>query len=124
MEHCDAGAEAPGTPALRRGPFNTWTEATGTGAVLAIDPQTGDHKWKFPMTDVTDSGVLTTGSDLFSRAAGKDISRRSMRARERCSGRTNLGGQIVSGPMSYQVGGKQYVSVIAGLSLVTFALRD
>ena len=38
--------------------------------------------------------------------------------------RTNLGGQIVSGPMSYQVNGKQHVSVIAGLSLVTFALRD
>jgi len=36
----------------------------------------------------------------------------------------NLGGQIVSGPMSYQVDGKQYVSVVAGLSLVTFALRD
>jgi hypothetical protein len=31
---------------------------------------------------------------------------------------------IVRRPMSYQVGGKQSVSVIAGLSLVTFALRD
>jgi hypothetical protein len=38
--------------------------------------------------------------------------------------KANLGGQIVSGPMSYQVEGKQYVSIVAGLSLVTFALRD
>jgi alcohol dehydrogenase (cytochrome c) len=115
---------ASGTPALRRGPFNTWTEATGTGAVLAIDPQTGDPKWKFPMTDVTDSGVLTTGSDLLF-TGGREGYFQALDAR---SGallwKANLGGQIVSGPISYQVGGRQYVSVVAGLSLVTFALRD
>ena len=115
---------APGTPALRRGPFNAWTEATGTGAVLAIDPQTGEHKWKFPMTDVTDSGVLTTGSDLVF-TGGREGYFQALDARTgTLLWRTNLGGQIVSGPMSYQVNGKQYVSVIAGLSLVTFALRD
>lgn len=115
---------APGTPALRRGPFNTWTEATGTGAVLAIDPQTGDPKWKFAMTDVTDSGILTTGSDVLF-TGGREGYFQALDAR---SGallwRTNLGGQIVSGPMSYQIAGRQYVSVISGLSLVTFALRD
>jgi alcohol dehydrogenase (cytochrome c) len=115
---------APGTPALRRGPFNSWTEATGTGAVLAIDPQTGEHKWKFPMTDVTDSGVLTTGSDLVF-TGGREGYFQALDARTgTLLWRTNLGGQIVSGPMSYQVNGKQYVSVVAGLSLVTFALRD
>ena len=36
----------------------------------------------------------------------------------------NLGAQIVSGPMSYEVDGKQYVSVIAGVSLATFGLRE
>jgi alcohol dehydrogenase (cytochrome c) len=115
---------APGTPALRRGPFNTWTEATGTGAVLAIDPHTGDPKWKFPMTDVTDSGILTTGSDLLF-TGGREGYFQALDARTGALlWKANLGGQIVSGPMSYQVGGKQYVSVIAGLSLVTFALRD
>ena len=38
--------------------------------------------------------------------------------------KANLGAQIVSAPITYQVDGKQYVSVISGLSLVTFALRD
>ena len=38
--------------------------------------------------------------------------------------RDGLGGQIVSGPITYQVGGKQYVAVIAGNNLVAFALRD
>ncbi len=54
----------PGAPGLGRSPINTWTEAAGHGAVIALDPATGREKWKFKMTDVTDSGILTTGSDL------------------------------------------------------------
>ena len=54
----------PGAPGLGRSPINTWTEAAGHGAVIAIDPATGRERWKFKMTDVTDSGILTTGSDL------------------------------------------------------------
>jgi len=34
-----------------------------------------------------------------------------------------LGGQINSGPMTYAVNGKQYVTVAAGSSLFAFALR-
>jgi glucose dehydrogenase len=35
-----------------------------------------------------------------------------------------LGGQVNSGPMSYEVNGKQYISVAAGTSLFSFALRQ
>jgi hypothetical protein len=38
--------------------------------------------------------------------------------------KTNLGGQIVNGPISYQVDGKQYVATISGNNLVAFALKD
>jgi hypothetical protein len=35
--------------------------------VRAIDPMTGARKWEFKMNDVTDAGIMTTGSDfLFS----------------------------------------------------------
>ena len=34
------------------------------------------------------------------------------------------GGQVVMAPITYQVAGKQYVSVISGHTLVTFALRN
>ena len=40
------------------------TEAEGYGAVRALDPKTGDKKWEFKMVDYTESGVLTTASDL------------------------------------------------------------
>jgi outer membrane protein assembly factor BamB len=38
--------------------------------------------------------------------------------------KTNLGAQIVGGPITYEVDGKQYVATISGLSLVTFGLRE
>ena len=31
---------------------------------------------------------------------------------------------MINGPMTYEVGGQQYVAVITGSSLSTFALRD
>ena len=31
---------------------------------MAIDPQTGQQKWTFDQFDVTDSGILTTATDL------------------------------------------------------------
>jgi len=36
----------------------------------------------------------------------------------------NLGGQIVMAPVTYMVEGVQYVSVISGNSLSTFALEE
>jgi hypothetical protein len=36
----------------------------------------------------------------------------------------NLGGEIIAGPISYQVEGKQYVSVASGNSYFVFAVRD
>jgi alcohol dehydrogenase (cytochrome c) len=111
-------------PSLRRGPINNWTDAVGSGAVLALDPQTGEQKWRFAMTDVSDSGLLTTASDLLF-TGGREGYFQVLDARTGALlWKTNLGGQIVSAPMTYQVDGKQYVAAVAGLNLVSFALRD
>jgi alcohol dehydrogenase (cytochrome c) len=111
-------------PSLKRGPINSWTDAAGHGAVIAIDPQTGTKKWKYLMTDVTDSGILTTATDLLF-TGGREGYFHALDARTGALlWKTSLGGQIASGPMSYEVEGKQYVSVAAGHSLFTFALRD
>ena len=116
--------DAPTVPGLTRGPVNTWTAAAGSGAVVALDALTGEQRWKFEMTDVTSSGILTTASDLLFTGARSGY----FQALDARSGdllwRVSLGGQIVNGPMTYAVDGKQYVAVIAGSSLSTFALRD
>jgi alcohol dehydrogenase (cytochrome c) len=115
---------APTLPGLRRGPINNWTEAVGHGAVKAIDPFTGAEKWKFDMTDVSDSGILTTASDLLF-TGGREGYFQVLDARTGALlWKTNLGGQIVNGPITYAVDGRQYVATIAGHSLVAFALRD
>jgi len=92
---------APATPGIRRGPINNWTEAAATGAVLALDAATGDLKWKFPMTDVTDSGILTTASDVLF-TGGREGYFQALDARTgSLLWKASLGAQIVSGPITY-----------------------
>ena len=62
-------AGANNLPGIRRGPINNWTEAFGNGAIIALDPRTGEQRWRFPTTDVSSSGVLTTATDLLFTAS-------------------------------------------------------
>ena len=114
----------PNVPSLRGSRINDWTEAAGTGAVIAIDPASGEHRWKFEMTDVTTSGILTTATDVLFTGGREGY----FHALDAVTGdllwRTNLGGDIANGPISYAVGGTQYVAVAAGNGLFVFALRD
>jgi len=115
---------APAVPSLRRGPINNWTDAVANGAVLALDASTGEQKWRFPMTDVTDSGILTTASDVLF-TGGREGYFQAVDARTgTLLWKANLGAQIVSGPITYSVNGKQYVATISGLSLCVFTLRE
>ncbi len=118
----------PGAPAIvrpgQRGPINDWTESAGNGAVLAIDPATGLTKWRFATTDVSDSGVLTTASNLLF-TGGREGYLQALDARDgSLLWKVNLGAQMLNGPITYAVDGKQYVAVISGLSLCIFGLRD
>src|SRR5688572_31399478 len=49
---------------LRRPPRSTLFPYTTLFRSIAIDPATGERKWTFRMYDLTDSGILTTASDL------------------------------------------------------------
>ena len=115
---------APGVPNLRRGPINDWTEAAGHGAVLAIDPTTGEQRWKYRMTDVTDSGILTTASDLLITGGREGYLQILSAGTGGLLWKTNLGSQMLNGPITYEVRGKQYIAALAGLSLFCFALPD
>jgi alcohol dehydrogenase (cytochrome c) len=98
-------------------------ENEGYGAVRAIDPKTGERKWEFRMSDITDAGILTTATDLLF-SGGREGYFYALDAR---SGtllwKASLGGQIECAPISFSAGGRQYVAVSAGNSLFTFALR-
>jgi alcohol dehydrogenase (cytochrome c) len=111
-------------PGIRRGPINNWTEELGSGAVIAIDPATGDQRWRFSTTDVSSSGILTTAADLlFTGSREGYFYALDARSGDRLW-RASLGGQGANGPMSYAVDGAQYIAVGAGNGLFVFGLRD
>jgi alcohol dehydrogenase (cytochrome c) len=103
---------------------NTKKEDEGFGAVRAFDPHTLDKKWEFKMNDITWAGVLTTASDLVF-SGGKEGYFFALDARSgELLWKIALGGQVNSGPMTYSVNGRQYITVTAGNSLFAFALRQ
>ena len=120
-------AGVPGAPGVRVGratPINTWTDSAGNGAVIAIDPHTGERRWTLRQFDVTDSGILTTASDLLF-TGGREGYFYALDARSGAElWKASLGGQIANGPITFAVDGRQYVAVISGHSLITFGLRD
>jgi alcohol dehydrogenase (cytochrome c) len=99
-------------------------ESESHGSIRAYDPRTLDKKWEFKMSDITWAGVLTTATDLLF-SGGKEGYFLALDARTgELLWRAALGGQINAGPMSYAVGGRQYVAIAAGNALFSFALRQ
>ncbi|HWC63581.1 MAG TPA: PQQ-dependent dehydrogenase, methanol/ethanol family [Rhizomicrobium sp.] len=120
-------APAPGAPTVgigRRGPIDYWTSEVGSGATVALDPKTGQRAWTFPQYDMTDAGMLVTASDILF-TGGREGYFYAFDARNgKVLWKTNLGGSIVNTPVTYQVDGKQYVTVISGNILATFGLPE
>jgi alcohol dehydrogenase (cytochrome c) len=111
-------------PALSVRPVNQRIPEDGFGAIQAIDPQSGEIVWRHEMSDVTDSGVLSTTTDLVF-AGGREGFFYGLDAKTgKELWRQNLGGQVASGPISYQLDGKQYIAVAAGAGLFVFGLED
>ena len=103
---------------------NTKKEEEGYGVVRALDPHTGEKKWEFKMNEITWAGVLTTASNvLFSGGSEGYFFALDARSGE-LLWKVTVGGQVNSGPMTYSVNGKQYVTVAAGSALFAFALRQ
>ena len=127
------GAAAPARPkhgggGLRTGGYGNSavfkTDDEGYGAIIAIEPQTGEKKWEFKMKDYTESGVLTTASDvLFSGGREGNFFALDARTGE-ALWKVGLGGTVASGPMTYSIDGHQFVAVCAANSLYVFGLEE
>ncbi len=103
---------------------NFKTEEEGYGTVRAINPSTGEKQWDFKMVDFTESGILTTASDLLF-AGGREGNFFALDARNgSLLWNTNLGGTVASGPMTYSVNGHQYVAVCGGSALYVFGMPE
>lgn len=102
---------------------NTRKPEDGHGAVIAVDAKTGERRWQFDFVDVTDSGILTTATDLLFTGNREEYFFALDARTGKALWRTSLGGVVASGPMTYAINGKQYVAVAAGNALFVFGLR-
>jgi alcohol dehydrogenase (cytochrome c) len=111
-------------PNITRGPLNTWTDLVGHGEVQAIDPATGDKKWVFKMDDVSDSGILTTASNVLFTGNREGYFHVLDATTGKLLWRATTGGQMAASPITYEVDGKQYVAMGSGHALFVFGLRN
>jgi alcohol dehydrogenase (cytochrome c) len=93
-----------------------------TGALIALDPITGQKSWSFPYVNNPNGGVLSTAGGLvfagdssgnfiaFEARSGKDL------------WHMQLGAAIYSAAVSYEVLGTQYVVIPSGSTLFAFAV--
>jgi outer membrane protein assembly factor BamB len=74
------------------------------------------------MVDYTESGVLTTASDLLF-SGGREGHFFALDARSgELLWKVNLGGNVANGPITFAVGGRQYVAVSGEGALYVFSL--
>ena len=94
-----------------------------TGAVVALDPATGNTKWRFEMVNEPSAGMLATAGGLvftgdhFGYVIALDARTGKL------VWRFQAGGTVVAPPITYAVDGKQYVAVAAGNTVMAFAIR-
>ena len=94
-----------------------------TGAVVAIDPATGNTKWRYEMLHSPSAGMLATAGGLV--FTGDHFG--YLIALDARTGKVlwkfQTGGSISAPPISYALDGKQYIAVAAGGTMMTFAVR-
>lgn len=95
-----------------------------TGAVRAIDPQTGEIRWEHPLVSRPYAGLMSTGGNLVFGGTEEG----HVIALDATSGKHlwhfSAGGPVRAAPISYLSGGKQIVAVSAGDVLIAFGLKD
>jgi outer membrane protein assembly factor BamB len=89
-----------------------------------MEAATGKVVWEHKMRDMSESGLLTTGSGLLfsGNREGHFFALDEKTGKHLWS--RYLGGQVVASPISYSHEGKQYISIAAGTTLFTFALLE
>jgi len=96
-----------------------------TDGVMAIDPETGKVQWKHELASASlQAGALATaGGVVFAGSADGDF----LALDAKTGGvlwRFGTGAEVTSSPMSYALGGRQYVAIAANGVLYSFALPE
>jgi quinohemoprotein ethanol dehydrogenase len=84
------------------------------GFIRAVEPMTGKIVWQRQTASIWDGGVLSTGGNLvFQGDADGDLNVYAADTGKLLK-RIDVGTSIMAAPMTYRVGGVQYIAVMAG----------
>lgn len=93
-------------------------------AIRAIDPDSAEVVWEFPIMPRSSAGITTSaGGLLFSGSADGYFYALNAATGEELW-HTSLGARVHAAPMTYAVGGEQFVTIAAGNVVFTFGLPD
>jgi alcohol dehydrogenase (cytochrome c) len=125
-EQCDIDFSTP--PVFTEGKAYWGTTLRGVsdekekGMVKAIDPLTGEARWSFEFYRAGWGGTLSTsGGLLFAGDADGFLVALDSRT-GKLLWKVQTGAEIATAPITYAVGGKQYVTIASGAALLTFTL--
>jgi len=111
----------PGTPFMGCGE-RALDGDSASGAIRAIDAITGARRWNFAIHSPPWTGVLSTAGGLVFAGSNEG----NFFALDARTGRSlwdfQTGGQVRAGPMSFMLGGKQYIGIAARRNIYVFAL--
>lgn len=95
-----------------------WTEKVdpldNKGALLAWDPVSQTQRWRIPLDTLWNGGTLATAGNLVFQGTADGYFSAYDAANGKQLWQFNAGLGIIGAPMSYSVGGKQYISVLVG----------
>jgi alcohol dehydrogenase (cytochrome c) len=93
------------------------------GFVKALEATTGKMRWSYPMKQGSPAtgNLATAGGLVFAASADGNLIALDSRTGKHLW-HYQTGARIVSSPISYAVGGKQYIAISAQSVLITFAL--
>jgi quinohemoprotein ethanol dehydrogenase len=96
----------------------------GKGALVAWDPVAQKARWTVALDELWNGGAVSTAGNVVFQGAADGW----FRAYDARTGtqlwRQNVGMGIIASPMTYSVGGKQYVAVLAGYGGSAAAVGD
>ncbi len=129
-EECDIFKSASSAPKFREGhifwgsTYGPVSDEKDWGALRALDPRTGEIKWEFKYYSAPNAGVVSTAGGLV--FAGDNEG--NLIALDARTGKDlwhfQTGAAIYGSPMTFALGGKQYVVIPAGSALFAFALPE
>jgi alcohol dehydrogenase (cytochrome c) len=93
------------------------------GAIRAFDPATGNLKWEHKLFSAPWAGLLSTAGNLVFGGTNEGQVFALQASTGKLLWRFQAGGSARSNPISYSVGGKQYVAVTVGNALYVFGLE-